>query len=161
MEESLLKLILEGEGLSSGQMAEILQCDKAAIEEAFKKLKETKTLLGWRPVLHPNFIAQNQVRAVIEVKITPEGQKGFDRIAERISNFVAVESCYLMSGDYELMVIVKGNNLQTIASFVSEKLAPLQGVISTATHFLLRCYKEQGYRLKESLDDPDRPVISP
>ena len=161
MKDAVLELLLEGEGLSTDQMAKILECDLASIEAAIQELKGEKTLLGWRPVLHPQFLAKNRVRAVIEVKITPEGERGFDRLAERISQFAAVESCYLMSGDYELLVIVQGEDLHCVASFISEKLAPLRGVISTTTHFLLRSYKEQGYALKEAVDRSSRPAISP
>jgi DNA-binding Lrp family transcriptional regulator len=84
------------------------------------------------------------VRAVIEVKITPERGGGFDRLAERIAKYDEVVSCYLMSGAYDLLVIVEGDNLREVARFVSEKLATVQGVLSTATHFMLKPYKEQG-----------------
>ena len=87
------------------------------------------------------------VRAVIEVRITPERGGGFNRLAERISRFDEVESCYLMSGGYDLLVFVNGSSLQKVAAFVSEKLSTIEGVLSTATHFLLRSYKEQGFLL--------------
>jgi DNA-binding Lrp family transcriptional regulator len=84
------------------------------------------------------------VRAVIEVKITPERGGGFDRLAARIAKYDEVHSCYLMSGTYDLLVIVEGNTLREVATFVSEKLATIQGILSTATHFMLKPYKEQG-----------------
>jgi DNA-binding Lrp family transcriptional regulator len=84
------------------------------------------------------------VRAVIEVKITPERGGGFDRLAERIAKYDEVVSCTLMSGAYDLLVVVEGSDLREVAQFVSEKLATVQGVVSTATHFMLKPYKEQG-----------------
>ena len=101
------------------------------------------------------------VRAVIEVRITPERGGGFNRLAERISRFDEVESCYLMSGAYDLLVFAVGNNLREVASFVSERLASVEGVLSTATHFMLRAYKEQGYLLLSSGEGSDKPAVSP
>ena len=157
----VIKLLLEGESLSAEQMAEILGSDKASVEKELKKLQEDNILLGWRPILHPNAGAKDQVRAAIEVKITPEREGGFDRTAERISRFDEVESCYLMSGAYDLMVIVRGHDLHEVASFVSRKLATMSGVISTATHFMLRAYKETGYLIGRERINPDKPAISP
>jgi DNA-binding Lrp family transcriptional regulator len=93
-------------------------------------------------VLDLSHEATAAVRAVIEVKITPERGGGFNRLAERISRFDEVESCFLMSGAYDLLIFATGPSLQKVASFVSEKLAPIEGVISTSTHFMLRSYKE-------------------
>ncbi len=111
------------------------------------QLKKDRLLLGWRPVLNLAEEDAGVVRAVIEVRITPERGGGFNRLAERISRFDEVESCYLMSGGYDLLVFVNGSSLQKVAGFVSEKLSTLEGVLSTATHFLLRTYKEQGFLL--------------
>ena len=164
MKDKVLELLLEGENVSTSpasRLAEILGCEPAAVEQALQTLKEERKLLGWRPILHPHLNGEHEVRALIEIKLTPERQGGFDRLAERISRFDDVESCYLMSGNCDLTVIVKGQNLQAIAAFVSEKLATIEGVISTGTHFLLRVYKEQGYDLKESFDNPDKLAVSP
>ncbi len=157
----VLKLLLEGESLNAEQMAVILASDKAQIEAELCRLKAENVLLGWRPILHPNATGANQVRALIEVKMTPEREGGFDRLAERISRFEEVESCYLMSGSYDLMVIVKGGTLHAVANFVSARLATIGGIVSTATHFMLRAYKEQGFLLEREMRDPDKPSISP
>ena len=101
------------------------------------------------------------LRAVIEVRLSPERDGGFDRIAERISRFDGVESCYLMSGSYDLLLFAKGNDLRSVASFVTERLASVDGVLSTATHFRLRTYKEQGHLLSDSGSNGDKPAISP
>jgi len=157
----VLKLLLEGESLSTEQMAKILASTPAAIESELSRLKADKLLLGWRPILHPNVAGENMVRALIEVKVTPEREGGFDRMAERISRFEEVESCYLMSGSYDLMVIVRGPTLHTVANFVSSRLATIGGVLSTATHFMLRAYKEQGFILDVEVSDSDKPAVSP
>lgn len=157
----VLKLLLEGESLTTAQMGEVLGMDRDAVDAELEKLKEQNVLLGWRPILHPNTSAQDQVRAIIEVKITPEREGGYDRIGERISRFDEVETCYLMSGAYDLLCIVKGSNLHEVASFVSEKLATISGVLSTATHFLLRAYKEQSFYLGGMREDADKPAVSP
>ena len=157
----VLKTIIEGESLTTAQIGEILGMDKNAVEEELNKLKDNNILLGWRPILNPEAIEKEHVRAVIEVKISPEREGGFDRTSERISRFDEVESCYLMSGGYDLLVIVKGDNLHKVAAFVSEKLATLSGVLSTSTHFLLRAYKEQGYYLGDKGHGSDKPAVSP
>ena len=105
-------------------------------------------------------IGAQLVTAIIEVKITPEREGGFDRLADRIAKFEQVQSCYLMSGGYDLMVVVEGKNLREVASFVSEKLSPLGGVIATATHFRLKTYKENG-QLHTAIDAPARLAVSP
>lgn len=157
----VLRLMLEGEALSPVQMAKVLGKDVAAIETELAQLKAEGTLLGWRPVLHPQAAAADQVRAVIEVKVTPEREGGFDRTAERVSRFAEVESCYLMSGGFDLLVVVRGPTLLDIARFVSEKLATIPGVVSTASHFQLRAYKESGYEIPRDRRDPDKPSVSP
>ena len=113
------------------------------------------------PILNPIHAESDQVRAVIEVKISPEREGGFDRMALRISKFEEVESCYLMSGGYDLLVFVTGKNLKSVASFISERLATIQGVLSTATHFLLRPYKDHGHLLAEETENQEKPSISP
>lgn len=159
--EKVLQLLVEGESLTVRQMAEVLNYSEAEVDARLKQLKEQKILLGWRPVLNPSAGLDDLVRAVIEVKIKPEREGGFDRLAERISRFDEVESCYLMSGGYDLQVVVKGRHLHDVAGFISKRLATIEGVLSTATHFLLRAYKEQGYLLPGPADDPEKPKISP
>ena len=97
----------------------------------------------------------------IEVKVTPERGGGFNRFAERIARFDEVESCYLMSGGYDLLVFVKGPSLQKVAAFVSEKLSSVEGVLSTSTHFMLRCYKEQGFLLDGGDAPTTRLTVAP
>ncbi|ACD82722.1 Transcriptional regulator, Lrp/AsnC family [Methylacidiphilum infernorum V4] len=107
-------------------------------------LEKEKFILAYKTIFDPEKIQRKPVRAVIEVKITPERGGGFDKLSRRIAGFEEVTSCFLMSGAYDLLVFLEGESLKEVALFVSEKLATLPGVISTATHFMLKTYKEQG-----------------
>ncbi|MGB0263480.1 MAG: Lrp/AsnC family transcriptional regulator [Opitutales bacterium] len=158
---SVLQLILEGERLDTAQMAQVLDLSEAAVRAEIERLQAEHILLGWRPVLNPERAQEDIVRAVIEVKISPERDGGFDRLAARISQFDAVESCYLMSGSYDLLIFATGKDLREVASFVSERLASVEGVLSTATHFMLRAYKEQGHLLLSPTESGDKPAVSP
>jgi DNA-binding Lrp family transcriptional regulator len=158
---SVLQLLLEGQRLNTRQMAQVLGLSESEIEAEISRLEAEEMLLGWRPVLNPERTQEDVVRAVIEVKISPEREGGFDRLATRIARFDAVESCYLMSGSYDLLVFAMGNDLREVASFVSERLASVDGVLSTATHFRLRAYKEQGHLLLSPEGGSDKPAVSP
>ncbi len=157
----VLSLLLEGADPRPESLAEILGKEVAEVESDLKTLEREKTLLGWLPILNPEKVEDGRVRAVIEVKISPEREGGFDRLALRIARFDEVESCYLMSGGYDLLVFVSGKDLRSVATFVSERLATMEGVLSTATHFLLRPYKEQRHLLAGETDLADKPAISP
>ena len=145
----VLKLLLDGVSLSTAQIAQVAGMTEVEVQQHLEQLKKDKIFLGWRPVLDLSreAAAGVAVRAVIEVKVTPERGGGFNRFAERIARFDEVESCYLMSGGYDLLIFVQGPSLQKVAAFVSEKLSTVEGVLSTSTHFMLRCYKEQGFLL--------------
>ena len=159
----VLKLLIEGGSLTTGQMAQVAGISEAEVQQHLEQLKKDKIFLGWRPVLDlsQEAAAASAVRAVIEVKITPERGGGFNRLAERLSRFEEVESCYLMSGGYDLLVFVKGSSLQKVAGFVSEKLSTIEGVLSTSTHFMLRCYKEQGFLLEVEEPQTNRQAVAP
>jgi len=157
----VLKLLQSGEPLDRTQMAAVLGIDLTAVDTQLEELQEAGVLLGWRPVLNPEVEKDTVVRAVIEVRIKPERGGGFDRLANRISRFDEVESVYLMSGGYDLLVFVKGKSLQQVAAFVSERLATIEGVLSTATHFVLRAYKERGYLINHPDTDEGRLPVSP
>lgn len=157
----VIKLLAEGERLNETQMAEILGLSKEALNEQLSALMEKGILLGWIPVLNPEADSEVTVRGVIEVKITPERGGGFNRLAQRIARFDEVESCYLMSGSYDLLVVVKQSTLHKVASFVSERLSTIEGIVSTATHFMLRAYKEQGFLIEQPKQDKERLDVSP
>ena len=157
----IVKLLLEGGSLNTAQMAQVLKLSEADVERELASLKQQGILLGVRPVLNLSHEDSGIVRAVIEVRITPERGGGFNRLAERISRFDEVESCYLMSGGYDLLVFVNGASLQRVAAFVSEKLSTLEGVLSTATHFMLRSYKEQGFMMDTKAEEAERLKVAP
>ena len=159
----VLKLLIDGGSLTTGQMAQVAGLTEAEVNQHLEQLKKDQILLGWRPVLDLSREAAEAatVRAVIEVKVTPERGGGFNRFAERIARFDEVESCYLMSGGYDLLVFVRGGSLQKVAGFVSEKLSTIEGVLSTSTHFMLRCYKEQGFLLDSGEAQTTRQAVTP
>ena len=157
----VLKLLLEGGSLNTAQMAQVLNLSEAEVNRQLDDLKKQRVLLGWSPVLNLSDEEAGTVRAVIEVRITPERGGGFNRLAERISRFDEVESCYLMSGGYDLLVFVNGASLQRVAAFVSEKLYTVEGVLSTATHFMLRSYKEHGFLLEGKVEETERLKVAP
>lgn len=159
----VLKLLIEGGSLTPAQMAQVAGMSEAEVNQHLEQLKKDKIFLGWRPVLDLSHVgaAATEVRAVIEVRITPERGGGFNHLAERISRFDEVETCHLMSGSYDLLVFVKGSSLQNVASFVSGKLSTIEGVLSTATHFQLRCYKDQGFLLEQGEPASTRLKVAP
>ena len=158
--DPLLKLLRDNAALTPAQLASLIGLPEADVLAQIKSYEQDRVILGYRTVLNEEKLDRDIVRAVIEVKITPERGGGFDRLAERIAKYTEVESCYLMSGGYDLMVVVKGTNLREVASFVSEKLATIQGVISTATHFLLKPYKQQGILMKREVNE-ERLAVTP
>jgi DNA-binding Lrp family transcriptional regulator len=157
----VLKLLLEGGSLTTAQMAQVLNLTEADVQRHLEQLKKDRIFLGWRPVIDLSKEDAGAVRAVIEVRITPERGGGFNRLAERISRFDEVESCFLMSGGYDLLVFVTGSSLQKVAAFVSEKLSTIEGVLSTSTHFMLRSYKEQGCLMDSPQEENGRLNVTP
>ncbi len=157
----VFKLLAEGERLNESQMADVLGLSVEEVEAQMAALQEKGVLLGWIPILNPSVEQEHAVRAAIEVKLTPERGGGFNRLANRISRFDEVESCYLMSGAYDLLVVVKEASLHKVAQFVAERLSTIEGVLSTATHFMLRAYKEQGYMIEQPAEDKDRLDVTP
>jgi len=158
--DPLLKLLRENASLKPADLARMLNISEADVSAKVKRYEAEQVILGYRTILNEERLGLQSVRAVIEVKITPERGGGFDRLAERIAKYDEVISCYLMSGGYDLSVIVEGETLREVASFVSEKLATIQGVISTATHFMLKPYKEQGVLMSREPQD-QRLAIAP
>lgn len=136
--------LLEGDcTLKSDQLAAMLGATEAEVEEAIRKLREEHIILGNQAVIDWDRTQREAVTALIEVKVTPQRGEGFDRVAERIYQYDEVESVYLMSGAYDLTVIISGRSLKEVAHFVGEKLAVIEDVTGTATHFILRKYKEK------------------
>ena len=118
-------------------------CFYEEAKTAVKQYEGDRTILGYQAIIDWDRVRKENVTALIEVNITPQSIDGFDRIAERIYQYDEVESMYLMSGSFDLTVIISGRTLREVARFVSERLAPIQGVTGTATHFILKKYKEK------------------
>src|SRR5438445_13842331 len=158
--EPLLSLLRDNAALKPAQLATMLNLTEAEVAQKIKAYEDGQVILGYRTILNEEKLGVDLVRAVIEVKITPEREGGFDRLAERIAKYREVTSCFLMSGGYDLLVFVEGSNLREVASFVSEKLATIHGVISTATHFMLKPYKEQGILMRLERNE-ERLAVAP
>lgn len=127
---------------------------------AIKKMENQKIIVRYPAMINWEAVDMPQVEAMIEVRVSPQRGEGFDAIAEQIYRFEEVSSVYLMSGGYDLLVLVKGDNLKDLAQFVSQKLSTLEHVLSTATHFVLKRYKDNGIVLTGENDD-ERLAVSP
>ncbi len=139
----ILKLLENDCRLTTSQIAAMLNMDEAAVAAQIARCEDENLILAYQALIDWDKTSQDSVTALIEVKVTPQRGDGFDRIAERIYQYDEVESLYLMSGAYDLTVIVSGDSLKDVAQFVSAKLATIEGVTGTATHFILKKYKEK------------------
>lgn len=158
--DALLELLQRNARLTTAQIAERLGRTEAEVAATIAGLQEKGAILGYHAVVDPERAGCRQVSALIEVKLTPERDGGFDRLAQRIARFDQVRSCYLMSGGFDLAVLVEGEDLREVARFVSERLSTLDGVLSTATHFQLKVYKQSGFIAGEGRAD-ERLAVSP
>lgn len=156
--DALLRALRDNAASTPEQLAAQLNLTKDEVIARIKAYEADHVILGYRTIINEEKLGLDKVRAVIEVKITPEREGGFDRIAERVAKYREVRSCYLMSGAYDLLVEVEGESLRDVAMFVSEKLATIQGVLSTATHFMLKPYKEQGILMSPDRREEHLPV---
>ena len=160
MKEKILSLLANNARITFGEIAERLYVSEKQIEEAICEMEKQGIIRGYTVILSDEAMKNSQVRALIEVSITPERDGGFDRVARRISKFSEVTDVYLVSGNYDLRVEVKGESLQDVASFVHSKLATIEGVKSTATIFLLKKYKEAG-KIMDGEESYERLKITP
>ena len=158
--DPLLKLLEEHALRTPAELARMLNLPADEVQRRIKRYEQDKIILGYKAVINDDKIDSDLVKAVIEVKVQPEREGGFDRIAKRIARFDEVTSLFLMSGGYDLLIFVEGRSLREVAQFVSEKLATLEGVTSTGTHFMLKTYKEQGVEMEGS-EDFERLKVSP
>jgi DNA-binding Lrp family transcriptional regulator len=143
--DPILEILEKDARTSPEEIAKMLKKSVSEVKKAIQKFEKEKVILHYKTILNKEILRNNaEVRALIEVKVTPQRDVGFDALAQRIYNYPEVKSCYLMSGGYDLLVTVEGKDLQTVASFVSEKLSTLENVRGTVTHFLLKKYKEDG-----------------
>jgi len=156
----VLDLLREDARRNPELLATLLGASLEEVKTAIRELEEDHVIVKYATVVNSSKIDDEKVTALIEVQITPERGRGFEAIAERIYLFPQVKSVYLMSGAYDLLVEVEGRNLKEVASFVSDKLSPLESVLSTKTHFILKKYKQDGIIFEDHEED-HRLVISP
>ncbi|MFO7612025.1 MAG: Lrp/AsnC family transcriptional regulator [Clostridia bacterium] len=151
--------ILEGNArLTAAEIAVMTGKPEKEVRDAIAGLENSGVILGYRAMVNWDRTEKEFVTALIEVRLTPQRDKGFDSIAERIYKYPQVKACHLMSGSYDLSVVVEGSSLKEVAMFVSEKLAVIDGVLSTATHFVLKKYKD-GDIMFEGTEKDDREAI--
>ena len=143
MNTKLLQLLEDDSTLTCAQLAAMTGSTEAQVVEEIKEYEKNRIILGYKAIVDWDRTHREAVTALIEVKVTPQRGEGFDRIARRIYQYDEVESVYLMSGSFDLTVIISGRTLKEVALFVGEKLAPLDDVTGTATHFILKKYKEK------------------
>ncbi|GIO63895.1 Lrp/AsnC family transcriptional regulator [Paenibacillus cellulositrophicus] len=156
----VLDLLNEDARRSPALLATLIGVEEEAVKEAIAELEQDHVIVKYAAVVNWSKIEDETVTALIEVQITPERGRGFEGIAERIYLYPQVKSVYLMSGAYDLLVEVEGRNLREVANFVSEKLSPIDSVLSTKTNFILKKYKQDGI-IFEDREEDNRLMISP
>lgn len=160
MREEILSAIDKNSKLSAADLAIMLGAKEEEVRNTIKQLEDEHVICGYPTLINWDKVKCERVTALIEVKVTPQRGLGFDNIAERIYKFDEVQSVYLMSGGFDLTVIIEGKTMKEVATFVAAKLAPMEAVLSTATHFVLKKYKEHGLPLVQIKQD-ERMLISP
>lgn len=154
--EKLLTLLSENARLTPAQLAVMLNTTAEKVTEEIARYEKEGVIKGYRTLINWEKVDQNKATALIELKVVPKPDRGFNEIADRVMRFEEVESVYLMSGGYDLAVIVHGKTMQDVALFVMNRLAPLDSVVSTATHFILTRYKDGGVVLRSGEDNDQR-----
>ncbi len=151
--EMLLKLLERNARYTNEQLASMLGTSEDAVAEAIAKYEKEGVLCGYKAIVNWDRLDDEHVTALIELKVTPKPDWGFDDVAERILEFEEVESCYLMSGSYDLAVLLTGRTFKEIAMFVAKRLSTMDSVISTSTHFVLKRYKDAGVFINHKKED--------
>ncbi len=160
MREELLAIVEKNSRIDTKELAVLLGVEEIDIINELAKLQDEGIICGFHTLINWEKTDIEKVMALIEVKVTPQRGQGFDNIAERIYKYPEVRAVYLISGGFDLLVILEEKTLKEIANFVSDKLSPLDSVLSTATHFILKKYKDHGIMLSEKYEDK-REVITP
>lgn len=159
--DEILEVLEKDARVSVEDIAKMLKKKPAEVKKAIARYEKEGVILKYKAVINRELIKDDEaeVRALIEVNLSPQKDLGFEKIAERIYSFPEVSSCYLVSGTYDLLLIVRGKDLHTVARFVSEKLSPMDHVKGVVTHFMLKKYKEDGVILKQK-EEHKRIAIS-
>ncbi len=159
MNEILNILDKEKNSISRAKIAQMLGADEQEVAESLERLERENVIVGYKTIINWDKTDKDVVTALIELRITPQRGEGFDKVAERIYKYPQVKSLYLMSGAYDLAVTIEGKSMKEVALFVAQKLAPMDSIISTATHFVLKKYKEEGIVFEDDEKDT-RQVIT-
>ena len=159
MKSEILELLEHNARLDIETIAVMLGITKQEVQDTIKLLEEEGIILSYNTMIDWDKTDHEMVTALIEIKVTPQRGLGFDTVAERIYNFPQVKSCYLMSGGFDLTVIVEGKTMKEVALFVAEKLAPIDSVLSTATHFVLKKYKDKDIIFRKNVKDDREAVV--
>jgi DNA-binding Lrp family transcriptional regulator len=157
--EEILSLLERNARLTAAEIAVMIGRPADEVARTIESMEKNKVILGYGALVNWEKTSAAPVTALIEVRVTPQKNQGFDHIAERIYRYPQVKSCYLMSGGFDLMVIVEDETLKDVAMFVSEKIAPLDSVVSTSTHFILKKYKMNGTEFSHWEDDHREAVV--
>ncbi len=160
MENRILALLSENARMSLAEMAARLETTPEAVREAIQSLEKRGVIRGYKVILNESELDSDKVKALIEVKVTPKREGGFDQVAQRIARYPEVTDLYLVSGSFDLLLTVEGRSLQEVAMFVSAKLSTIEGVLSTSTGFLLKKYKESG-RIMQNDEEYERLKVCP
>lgn len=160
MREELLSVLEKNSRIDLKELAVLLGKEEIDVANEIKKLEEEGIICGYHTLINWDKTSIDKVSALIEVKVTPQRGQGFDKIAERIYNYPEVRAVYLISGGYDLLVTLEEKTLREIANFVSDKLSTLDSVLSTATHFVLKKYKDHGTVFDKKHED-EREIITP
>ena len=144
MKNEILKLLENDARLTDKQLAVMMNTDEAKIRDEINAMEKNGTILAYKTIIDWEKTENESVTAMIDVKLTPQKERGFDRVAEKIYNYPEVQAVYLMSGSYDLSVVIEGKTMKEVAFFVSQKLSTIDAVTSTATHFVLHKYKDKG-----------------
>ena len=153
--DKLLQLLSTNSGFTTGEIATMLGEPEDYIKAQIKEYENKGIIKGYQAVVNRDELADGDVEALIELKVMPKKETGFDEMAERCMSFEEVESVYLMAGAYDFALIVRGETMQDIAMFVAKKLSTIDGVLSTGTHFIMRRYKDRGMNLIDFGDRTD------
>ena len=152
MRKQILKYIEKKSKVDLGELAVMLDTDEVTVANEIADMEKEKIICGYHTLIDWEKTGEDKVTALIEVRVTPQRNQGFDRIAERIYNYPEVTSVYLISGSYDLLVTLESKTLLEVSQFVADKLSPIEAVISTATHFILKKYKDHGTVLVKKAD---------
>ena len=160
MREQILTFLERNSRIDLKELAILLGSDETVIANEIQKMEKEGIICGYHTLIDWDKTSSEKVTALIEVRVTPQRGQGFDSIAERIYNYPEVQSVYLISGGYDLLVILDGKTLKEVSGFVSDKLSTLESVLSTATHFILKKYKDDGIILSKKNKD-ERMLVTP